>query len=426
MKTQPSRLKAFLESRFSPFSHPNYRLFFTMQTLSQIGTWSHELARSWLVIEMMGKAGSLGLLMLASAIPSLLLVLRGGILVDRSDVRRLMMITKTLLGFSALTLALFVENTQITLWHLMVFAAIEGGVAGFDAPAYQALTVRLVPSQDFQQALALNSTNFHAARMTGPLVAGLIMAWHGPSAVFLFDAFTYFTLAFGLRKLRLRQIPQATSFTRATSWRALMDGFRYFMKDLRLRYLLLQLLLTNCLLFPVLVVIFRTYIQQKFQLTAEEFGYVFMIPALGSTFGALGFAALKPSAPLRALGYGIPLAVALILLIPQFQSVMATAITMGVAGFFTYLTFSSLTVSLQLYVQEEYRGRISSLIAMSFLSIGPLMSFPLGAYADWIGFPRAIYSTTVAYFIGSALLAWKFWHKGSPRANTSKPRYKVS
>ena len=188
------QLLNLLRSRLSPFKHKDFNGFFIVQSLSLIGTWSHDLARAWIVIELMGKASALGTLMLAVAIPSLLLILFGGVVVDRTDMRKLMMVTKVILAVSSLALAFLVEFGEIQMWMLLIFAVIEGLIVSFDSPALQSLVVRLVPRDDLQQALAINSTNFHTGRMLGPLVAGTLMAWHGPALVFLFDAISYILL----------------------------------------------------------------------------------------------------------------------------------------------------------------------------------------------------------------------------------------
>lgn len=119
-------MRAFIHSRLAPFKHASFRRYFLVQTLSMIGTWSHDLARAWIVVEMMGKAAALGLLMLSVALPTLILILQGGVLVDKLEVRRLMMATRATLAVSAVTLAALTEFGEIQLWHLLVFGFLEG------------------------------------------------------------------------------------------------------------------------------------------------------------------------------------------------------------------------------------------------------------------------------------------------------------
>ncbi len=398
-----------ISSRLSPFRHQDFRRFFFVQTLSQVGTWSHELARAWIVIEIMGKAGALGMLMLAMALPAFLLILQGGVVVDRSDVRKTMMLTKALLAASALILAFMVEFTQIQFWHLLVFAMIEGAVNAFDQPAYQTITPRLVPRADFQQAMALNSTNFHASRMLGPLLAGLLMAWQGPALVFLVDGLSYLGVILILRTLELKHGKKPVSPPvqpgKGPNWFALFEGVRYMFSNSSLRYRILQLLLNISLLFPLLIVVFRVYIQERFELTAEQFGYLFTFPAMGSMAGAITFTLVKPKHPIKALVFGVPFASLAVFFLPLVQSASQAGVLMSLTGFSLYLSFAALTVSLHLEVLEEFRGRMGSVIGLCFLSIGPLMSFPIGLLADKFTAPVVMQGLAVVFLLLSGLLA---------------------
>ena len=385
-----------LKSRLTPFQHKAFRNFFIVQSLSLIGSWSHDLARAYIVIEMMGQAGALGSLMLAVAIPSLFLMMHGGVLVDRIDARKLMILTKSVLAVSSFALAFVTEFSHIQMWHLLAFAIIEGTIMSFDSPAYQTLTVRFVPTKDFQQAIAINSTNFHTARMLGPLVAAVLMAWHGPSLVFLFDGLSFLGLIFILKGLNLREVKREVKNHR-NSWGALWDGFCYLLREKHMRYFVMQLLTTIIIIFPILIVVFRTYIKLKFNLNADEFGYVFAFPAAGAMLGSVVFAAVKPKRPINALKIAVPFVVLMMWIVPQFDNLSAAVAAMTLLGFFTYLSFASLTVSLHLFVKEEYRGRMGALIGLSFISIGPLMSFPVGVFADKWGFEFSIYLSAVVF-----------------------------
>src|SRR5690606_28907951 len=114
-------------------------------------------------------------------------------------------------------------------------------------------------------------------------------------------------------------------------------------------------------------VVFRTLLKAKFNLNAEEFGKVFTLPALGSMFGALSFAMIQPKIPIRALLVGIPGAALTMLLVAQMPTPLSAAVVMAFAGFFMYLTFAAITVSMQLEVDEDYRGRVSSVIGLCFV-----------------------------------------------------------
>lgn len=401
-------MRSFLHSRLGPFRHANFRRFFFVQSISLIGTWAHDLARSWIILNLFGSASALGSMLLATALPGLALTLQGGVLADRADVKRIMTWTKSALALSALALAFFAEFERIQMWHLLLYGVIEGCVVAFDAPTFQALTVRLVPREEFQQAIALNSTNFHAARMLGPVVGGALLALHGPSLVFLFDAASYAALALALRSIRLNSAQRPIPARDASPTQLLAQGLRYAVGERRIRYVLWQLMLAICLASPILAVIFRSYLNAKFGLTSAQFGTLFMFPALGSMAGATSFAVFPLREPLRALAYGVPLGLLGILSVPLAPTSTLAGLSMTVAGFGLYLSLASLTISVHLTVEEEYRGRVSSIIGLGFNSVGPLMSFPIGLYSDWVGAEHAIFSLAAAFGVGSAALAWRY------------------
>ena len=187
---------------------------------------------------------------------------------------------------------------------------------------------------------------------------------------------------------------------------ALIEGLKYLIRTPKLRYPMFQLLLTICLIFPQIVVIFRTYVREKFQLSSGEFGYVFSLPAMGALAGTLVFALWKPKTPIHTLRLSIPCLLVGYTLVPLMPTVTATAGTMMITGFFSYLTFASLTITMHLEVEEDFRGRIGSVIGLGFLAIGPMMSFPVGGLADRIGFTPAVWSLTWAFGLLSALFAY--------------------
>jgi MFS family permease len=395
---------SLLKKRFHPFAHSSFRLFFFAQSFSLIGTWSHELARSWLVLDMAGTTVALGTLLLCSALPGLFLTLHGGMIADRADARKLLFITKTVLAASALLFFYLTITGQITLWMIFIFAFIEGFVNSFDGPAFTSMFGRTVPRADFQQALAIQSTSFHVARMLGPAIAGIIMAWKGPAYVFLFDAISYIGVIFVMSRIQLREKEPPKIHT-AMPTRRLIDGVLYFFREPATRYKVTQYLFSVIIIVPMANIVFRSYLKQKFSLSPEEFGYLFSFPAMGAMIGAvyLMLAALKK--PIQNLIFGVPLLVVSLLSLIHANTPQITAALLGISGFFTYLNIASVTQSVQIETPDEYRGRLGALFTLGFSSLAPLMSYPIGYYTDLVGFDRSIRDLTVVFAVLSILLA---------------------
>jgi MFS family permease len=396
-------MSEFVVQRLAPFKSLNFSLFFFARLFSLVGRWSHELARSWLIIEMTGSSQSLGTVMLASSIVVGFFILKGGALVDRGDAKRIMVVTQLLMGFLVLALALFCEWGDVKLWHLVAFALAEGLVMSYDSPTFLAVVVRLVKKEDFQQAMALNSINFHIGRMLGPVLAGGMLAFWGPSAVFFLDAIGFFVVSFIVYLLKVSPTPPRKDMNRA-------EGLKlsYFYKDQRLRYMLGQLFIAMVTIFPMFVTVLRTFAVSKFSLTSAEFGQLFMYPAMGSVLGSVAFAVWKPKNPLSAVQLGIPLVFCFYFLLPNAPTILLLSVLMSLMGFAAYLMFAAITVGLQLDVEEEFRGRVSSLIGLAFGCIGPFASFPVGAMADRLGEPNAIYICSTVFLCSSAV--WYFSH----------------
>lgn len=397
-------MSQFLASRLKPFQYRNFRLFYFAHILSLIGRWSHDLARAWIIYELTARAGAMGNVFLAGAIPVLLLMFYGGALVDRSDVRKVMMTTQAVMCFVALIFAFWVEFGKIQMWHFIIYAVIEGVVAAYDGPTFQALVVRLVPREDYQQALALNSTIFHMGRVLGPLIAGPLIILHGPGLVFFLDALTYLLLIYILWKLDWSPAARRVSEVAKSSTEQVKEGLVYFFKSPMLSYPIYQLVLAIGLILPLMVSVLRTYVPLKFSLDAAEYGWVFSFPAIGSLLGALSFALWKPKNPLVTMWIGIPIIVLFLLLMPLAHTPLMASAFMSGLGFASYLVMAALTVYLHLTVKDEFRGRLSALIGVGFLSLGPLMSFPVGHISDRVGHELTMRVCALSFFIGSLIL----------------------
>ncbi len=396
-------LLSFFHSRLAPFKNFNFTLFFAVRTLALVGRWSHDLARSWLILELTGSSSWQGAVMLASAIPITFLILEGGALVDRADAKKIMMVTQFLMATLVLGLAAFCEWGQISVWHLIVFAAIEGVIVSYDSPTFQAVVVRIVERKDFQQAMAINSMNFHMGRMLGPLVAGALLAYWGPSLVFFVDAIGLFVVCIAVSFLKIK--PHKAREQK----RQKLSDLSYFFKDPKMSYQLGQLTLSMITIFPLFVVVLRTYASKRFDLEAAEFGKLFMFPAMGSVLGSLMFTIWKPKEALSAVKLGIPLILFFYWLVLEMPTQQAAAYVMCAMGFSGYLMFAALTVGIQLDVKENFRGRVSALIGLAFGSLGPIATFPVGIFADQFGEVLTIRVFSSLFFVSSCV--WYFKHR---------------
>ncbi len=371
---------SFLQTRFSPLKSRLFSALFITNFFSNTGSWAFEIARTWIIVDSLGKGHEIGLVMASGGVSALLFTLYGGLLTDRFNYRQVLkasMAAKALLFILSIWLFFIVEYQSVALWHLIIFSFLQGIIVAFDAPAFISLSMKLVPPEDLQQALALNSMNFQASRTFGPMLAGILIGIHGPSLVILFDGLSFLgpAIATGF-VLKEKGLP-AMQFNPDAHTR----GFRVLLKDPKIVNPLIQLFLCISFFLPTILVTFRIFIKEKFHVNSQEFSYIFMGPALGSLIGAMAFTLLKPRHPIKMLRLGIPLFVFSTVMIPTLN-LAATIVAMTVSGFAAFFSFSAMTVHLHLYIKEVFRGRLTSIIMLGFAVVMPAAAYPIGKLID--------------------------------------------
>src|SRR4051794_5713243 len=191
----PSALRA-LHSR-------NYRLFVVGQLISLVGTWMQSVAQSWLIYRLTGSAALLGLIGFAGQIPVFVLAPLGGVIADRANRQRVVMVTQSVMMTLAAVLAALTLGGRVQVWHLFTLASILGVTNAFDIPARQAFLVEIVDRDDLVNAIALNSSMLNGARIVGPAVAGLVVAAVGEGWCFFLNGTSFLAALGGLLAIRL-------------------------------------------------------------------------------------------------------------------------------------------------------------------------------------------------------------------------------
>src|SRR5262249_14241505 len=192
-------------SGFSPFAalrHRNYRLFFTGQTLSLIGTWMQGLAQGWLVLQLTNSAFWVGLVSFLGTLPIMVLTLPAGVYVDRAHKRRIVTICRALRLVQAVVLAVLTASHAITATEVALLATLLGCLQAVEIPARQSFVVELVGKEDLTNAIALNSSAFNATRIVGPAIAGILVARVGLAWCFALNALSYVAVLIGLERMK--------------------------------------------------------------------------------------------------------------------------------------------------------------------------------------------------------------------------------
>jgi len=384
-----SRRSASLRALGRALRHRNYRLFFTGQSLSLIGTWMTRVATSWLIFRLTGSAWLLGLVGFAGQVPTFLLAPFAGVLVDRWDRHRVLVVTQVLAMIQSALLALLALTGVIAVAHVVILSVFQGLINAFDMPTRQALVVHMVDDRsDLPNAIALNSSMVNAARLIGPSLAGLLIAWVGEGVCFLIDAVSYLPVIASLLAMRLA-LPARSGRPHAVLGE-LADGFRYAIGFVPIRALLGLLALVSLVGMPY-AVLMPIVASEVLHGGAHTLGFLMAASGLGALLGALYLASRHT---VLGLGRLIPIAVialgAGLIGLSRSRVPELSLALMPVIGAGMMIQMAASNTVLQTIVDEDKRGRVMSFYAMAFVGMMPFGSLLAGALAQRFGAPLAL------------------------------------
>ena len=389
---------------FRALNNRNYRLFFFGQGVSLIGTWMQTIALGWLVYRITHSPFLLGMVGFAGQLPMLFLTPFAGVLSDRWQRRRVLVVTQCLAMLQALALACLTLTGLIQVWHLMVLAVYLGVVNSFDMPTRQAFTLEMVDrKEDLANAIALNSSVFNASRLIGPTIAGILISLVGEGLCFLFNGVSYIAVVVALLSMRLAP-PQAPTSEKSLV-KNLRVGLRYAFGFLPIRNILLLLALVSLVGMPY-TILMPVFAKDILGGGAHTLGVLMAGTGVGALVGTIYLAARNS---VVGLGKTIPLATACFgvgLIGFSFSRHMLFSMPLiAVAGFGMMVSMAASNTILQTIAEEDKRGRLMSLYAMAFAGMAPFGSLLAGTLSTRIGAPRTLTLGGVACLAGAGLFA---------------------
>ena len=363
----------------------NYRLYALGQLLSNPGTWMQRIAQDWLVLQLSHGSGiALGMTTALQFLPLLLFGLWGGALVDRLDKRRLLIFTQGAMGVLAVGLGILATAGAAEVWHVYVFAFALGMITVLDNPGRQAFVPEMVEREHLSNAIALNSASFQLGRVTGPAIAGLLIAWIGSGPVFVVNGFSFAFTIVALLMIRTADLRTPEPVPKGKG--QIREGLRYVTGR---RDLVLLLVLAASVQFfgangqnQIALMV-----NNVFESGAAAFGTAAAALAVGALVGAL-LAARRDRPRVRlvligSMGFGVTQVAAG--LMPGYLAFVLVLVPMGVL-FMTYVT--TLNATFQLTVDPRMRGRVMSMFLLVFMGVAPIGAPVVGLLADAFG-PRA-------------------------------------
>jgi MFS family permease len=388
VKDDAAALKG-LRHVFRTLSSRNYRLFFSGQGISLIGTWIQRVALSWLVYRLTGSEVLLGVVGFLEMFPIFILSSFGGVLADRVNRLRLLITTQVLALVQALILGLLVLTGLIQIWHIIVLAGLLGVINAVDMPVRQALTVELIDrKEDLGNAIALNSAMFNAARLVGPSVAGILIALLGEGPCFLINALSFLAVIVSLARMTLtRAAPERRP---QNAWQGVREGFRYAFGFPPIRSVLLLLMVVSLTAMPY-VVLMPVFAKDVLHGGAHTLGFLMGAAGGGALAGAIFLASRRSiyglenilPAMIGLLGLGL---IGFALSGTEWLSLVLLFVT----GFGMMVGLASSNTIVQTVVDEDKRGRVMGLYATCFLGTMPFGSLAAGALAAAWGAPTTI------------------------------------
>lgn len=414
MSSPGSRLPAGLRA----FRHRDFRLFWTGQLVSLVGTWMQSVAQAWLVLELTSSPFRLGLVGALQFTPILVLSVVAGALADRLPKRRLIVASQTVLFLQALVLAGLVQLGHVEYWQVAALALVYGIANTVDMPARQAFLVELVGKDDLANAIALNSGMFNAARIVGPALAGLLIAHWGMAPAFFANALSFLPVLAVLAAIRTEGRPRPRT---APLVEEIAEGLRYARRTPRIALTLAMVLAVSVFLFNYGVVVpllARDVLHQD----AGGFGLLMTTLGVGALGGAVTLALVsRGRPPVAALAVPALVQGAATAMLASVSTVRAAAGLLLVMGFCGILFMAGSNSTLQLTVPDDLRGRVMSLHTLMFAGVTPFGSLLVGGVAEAFGIRTSVVVSSAGGVLAVlALLAW--WNGRDRGPSRTVPR----
>ena len=367
-----------MSATFASMRYVNYRYWFVASLIASTGVWLQRVAQDWYVLTVLTDhdASQVGLVTALQFLPIILFSAWAGVLADRIPGRRLLQCTQVGVGLVSLIIGIVVLTGTGELWHQYVLAFISGTISSVDTPARQAFVGELVPHEKMANAVALNATAFHTARLIGPASAGFFIDWWGIGPVFLIDAVMFMAPVIALALMRGDQLYPRTLVPRAPG--QLRESMVYVHSRTDIRIILALIFVVSALgmNFQMTSALMATTVFGK---AAGSFGILSTFMAVGSILGSTGAARRAPRLRIILMGaafYGT--AEILLALSPSYWWFALLSIPTGF-GMLTMNTSASALV--QTRTDPDKRGRVMALYSLVFLGATPIGSPLIG----WVG-----------------------------------------
>jgi MFS family permease len=394
--------------KFTAFGSRNYRLYFYGQSVSLIGTWMQRTAVSWVVYTLTHSSFMLGLSLFCLQFPSFLLSTVGGVISDRYNRFKVLLITQVASLVQSLLLAALVLMAHYKVWEILSISVVLGTINAFDVPARQSMVYEMVDDKEhLPNALALNSTMVNLARLVGPAISGIVLQKFQAGACFLLNAVSFLAVIISLLRMKLPAYVPAVH--KKDPVEELVEGWQYMARTPAIARVILLLAAMSLLVIPF-GTLFPIYAKVIFHGNAATFGLINSFIGLGAICGSLYLTSQNAATEMArkkilrttTLIFGIGLI--LFSYTPWFPLAMVFAV---VSGFGMMAQTTMTNTIIQTTVTPAMRGRVISYFAMAYFGMMPLGSLLIGTVSGYVGAPNTVLGSGIMALILLALF-WRF------------------
>jgi predicted MFS family arabinose efflux permease len=384
--------------------HRDFRLFWTGNFLSNIGTWMQNIAQGWLVLQLTNSAFWLGVVGFAASFPILLFALVGGVIADHMNKRKLLMVTQSTMMVLAFIMAALTFTHHIDKYGIALLAFGTGIAMSLNTPSYQALMPQLVPREDLTNAIAINSAQFNLSRVLGPTIGGFAMAIVGVAGNFFLNGLSFLAVLVALARIKY---VEPAIHQEGHLWQKMQQGFAYVIKHSAMSSLILMVAIGSFLAIPYLT--FVPYFARDILGSDESgLGILMACSGAGAFLGAITIASISL---LRWRGKFVVRAsagfYAAIIAFTFSRNFYLSGFFLMLAGYFMIISVATINSSLQHLAENQMRGRVMSIYSTAFLGLPPLGCLIAGSLARIISVPHVIAGMSILALLGSVGVYWK-------------------
>lgn len=380
----------------------NFRLYWSGQIISQVGTWLQIVAQGWVVYNLTDSPLMLGLVNFAALLPVVPISLLAGVLSDRFSRKKLIMISEAVMMLQALIMALLIWLDLIQVWHVIVLSLVLGAAAAIEQPARLAFVVDVVGKEDLSNAVALNSSATNAARIIGPAIAGVVIAAVGEAMCFFINGISYLAVILALVAVRIPRAPKKEGALKVAG--NLKDGLLYLNGSRILQSLFLIVSLASFLTIPY-IALMPVFARDVLKVGSEGLGYLLTSVGIGAIAGALLVARQQPGkrgewlVVANMLG---PVFLVVFAFSTNFYLSLALVAIVGAGNSIRLTLGNSLT---QLNTADDYHGRMMSIFNLLFNGMSRVGALVIGGFAEIISVSWALgISAATSAIIGLIML----------------------